>query len=277
MRSSEVAFLGCDAALGLLAGTALPARAGTLIINADPNSKVLVYGDTDGDGTRNFLISQNTDNRGKLVVELGSLDREKMIGTVWICKAIGSERTYRELKLDAEANSLGSLEPFQFPSFVASIPIVVSIDMVAFLQAGNPFVVGQVLDVFNGAVAGSPAIIVKDASSLPDDPDFSRDLVASLPNFTGTVTVDSFDAAAVPEPSSFETAGTVLLAALGLWTWRRRRSPARSPVEGAWSTVVSGFSSRNQETVIPSPPQRGDTGLLHVPPITFVYVPERTR
>jgi len=225
MRSSEIAFLGCVAAIGLLAGAALPARAGTLLINADPNSKVLVYGDTDGDGTRNFIISQNTDNRGKLAVDLGSLEFEKKIGTVWICKAIGSERTYRDLKLDGEGNSLGSLEPFQFPSFVANIPIVVSIDMVAFLQAGNPFVVGQVLDVVDGAINGSPAIIVKDGSSLPDVPDFSRDLVASLPNFTGTVTVDSFDAAAVPEPSSFGTAGTAVLAALGLWTWRRRRSP----------------------------------------------------
>ena len=198
-------------ALGILLGTVYPAQAGLITVTVDIGSEASItfFNPTDN---RNVTVSRRDVNRdGKITFGLGTLEREKKIDTVYVCKESDGEKTYGELKLDANGNTLASLEPFNFPSFTGQTTLVASIDMAAFLAGGNPFTIGQVLTV-NDGIGESSTIIFKDGSSLPDNPDWSRALVASLPNFTGSVTVFSFDhAAATPEQSS-----TLILLGMGV-------------------------------------------------------------
>ena len=205
-------------ALGVLAGTAYPAQAGLVTIKADPGSFVFIsWSKTNGEFiTYDFDVKEDKNNDGVVEFGLGSLEEEKKIGSVMVIKKGDGEYVDYELKLNANGESLGSLEPFDFPTFKAPTPMLASIDMVAFKATGNLFNVGQSFTVTDGIIAESSAITFKDGSSLVGFPEFSQNLVASLPNYTGSVNVYSLDnVAPVPLPATFWLFGSGLIAFIG--------------------------------------------------------------
>lgn len=192
-------------ALGILVGAAHPAKAGLITITTDPGTRPEIGWDTNGDGKMDmFATKDDTNKDGKVEISLGSLEEEKKIRTIWALKWGDGKQIFYELKLDDSGKTLASLEPFIFPTFTASTPLVASLDIVALLSAGNLFNIGQSFSVTNGIFAESSAITFKDGSSLVGVTDFSRDIVASLPNYTGLVNIYSSDRVSpVPLPNTF--------------------------------------------------------------------------
>ena len=119
-------FLQIPVALGILLGTVYPAQAGLITVTVDIGSEASItfFNPTDN---RNVTVSRRDVNRdGKITFGLGTLEREKKIDTVYVCKESDGEKTYGELKLDANGNTLASLEPFNFPSFTGQTTLVAS-------------------------------------------------------------------------------------------------------------------------------------------------------
>ncbi len=206
--------------LGILAGTALPAQAGLVTVTVEPGTTAIIRWDTNGNGVWDTSMTSTDENRDKIVsFSLGSLEEEKKIGTIWIDKNSDGQRIFYEIKLDANGNTLASLEPFTFPSFTATTPLLASIDMVAYRSAGNSLTIGQTFAANNGTIPFPEtfAITLKDASSLGSSPDFSRSLVELLPNYTGPVTVYSFDEVSpVPVPAAVWLLGSGLVGLMGV-------------------------------------------------------------
>jgi len=210
-------------AIGILMGSAYPANAGLIIIPTDPGTKPEIGWDTNGDKKADKFIGKEDINKdGKVEIGLGSLEAEKKIGSVWVLKYGDGKQIYYELKLDDSGKTLASLEPFVFPTFTSATPLVASIDIVALLATDNPFTVGQSFTVTNGVFADSLAVIFKDGSSLVDFPEFSRDLVTSLPDYTGLVNVYSTDKVVpVPLPDTFWLLSTGLICLFGVRRFSR--------------------------------------------------------
>ena len=139
---------------------------------------------------------------GVVNINLGTEDVEKKIGTITIIKILDGDAAESFIKVDtSDFETLASLEPFDFPSF-AKAGVLVSIDIADYLSVASPFSLGQLLNVTDGIVAESSALIFKDISSLPNDTELSLAVVTALPNFTGTVRVASFDRAVpINEPA----------------------------------------------------------------------------
>jgi len=215
-------------ALAMLVLFQAAASPGILKVTCDPGTEVKYKFDNNGDGKiddKDDTTSKfDENNDGKVEFGLGSLDEEKKIGIVRVIKISDGGTVDGEGKLNENGNTLASLEPFEFPSFSASIVLVTVLDAVAFLQTTNPFTVDQLLNVMNGTIAESSAVIFKDGSSIPDLANFSSDLIASLPNYTGEAKVTSFDSVEpVPEPATW--LGITLAAAAATGNAARRKYP----------------------------------------------------
>ena len=231
MKVFRTVFFGLTVALGLQIGVPHSAYAGKVTLDVSPGTTASIawgqFAEQGGDGASRTGTDPGNTGKITIVVADGSLAEEKKLGTVWVTKKINGEPQHYEIKLDASGNTLASLEPFDIPSFVAVTSLFVSINMVDLLSNSNPFTIGQSVSVTNGIIAESSAIVFKDASSLLTNVLFSRDLVDSLPNFTGTASVFSFDRAApVPEPSTLPLVGLSVLAILGCR--RKTKSPNKA-------------------------------------------------
>ena len=159
-----------------------------------------------------FDAKEDTNKDGKVEILLGSPEAEKKINSIWVLKYSDKKQIFYEIKLDATGKTLASLEPFHFPTFTSPISLVASIDIATLLAAGDILDFNQGFTVNDGILAESSAITFKDGSSLVGAPQFSRDLVASLPNYTGPVNFYSLDEIRpVPEPTSFWLVSVALL------------------------------------------------------------------
>lgn len=214
VKGLNLSLIRATVALGILAGTAYPVQAGLVTIKADPGSIVFIsWYKTNGDKMIfDFDVKEDINNDGVVEFGFGSLEEEKKINQVMVNKSSDGNRTNYEIKLNANGESMGSLEPFNFPTFKASTSLLASIDMVAFKAAGNSFNVGQNITVNNGMISESSAITFKDSSSFIGFTEFTQDLVASLPNYTGSVNVYSLDnVSPVPLPATFWLMSTGLI------------------------------------------------------------------
>src|ERR1035437_52767 len=205
-----------------------PLYAGLLTIkNLNPGSFVTFsYRDpTPGDGQ---IRHKEPAPGGKAAVtveySLGSLENEKKIGSVFVTKTPFGQTVLDPYEmLIPSVGSVGSLEPFDIPTFADElVPLVAVVDIAALLTQGDPFTDGEAISVLNGMTLITSAITFKDGSSLGPDPILTDALFASLPAFTGSAVVYGFDdVTATPEP----TYTYLLLAVLGagLVVVRRRR------------------------------------------------------
>lgn len=199
--------------LAVLIGIAYPSQAGLIVITTDPGTKPEIGWDTNGDKKMDkFDAKKDTDRDGKIEIVLGSPEDEKKINSIWVLKYGDGKQIFYEIKLDDTGITLASLEPFHFPTFTAPISLIASIDITAFLATGDMLDFNQGFTVNDGVLAESSTITFKDGSSLVGSPQFSRDLVASLPNYTGPVNFYSLDKVLpAPEPASFWLVSVALL------------------------------------------------------------------
>lgn len=206
--------------LGLITAS-YSVQAGVVKIQVDKGKNGGVAFDSNGDGKRDKVIDKPDGADGKedgiVTIDLGTKEEEKKIGTIWVIKTLGGKRVSSEVELDKDGNTLASLEPFDTPSFFSqSTDLVVRIDMVTYLAEGHTLTPGQSFNIVNGVLAGTSAISFKEGSSLDESPEYSRNLIDSLPNYNGMVTVYSLDNVAppVPEPAALLLlgAGSLLLA-----------------------------------------------------------------
>lgn len=217
---SSTLLLSLMITLGLLTASH-SAQAGIVKIKVDTGKNGGVAFDSNGDGKRDKVIDKPDGADGKedgiVTIDLGTKEEEKKIGTIWVIKTLGGKRVSSEVELDKDGNTLASLEPFDTPSFFSqSTDLVARIDMVTYLAEGHTFTPGQSFNIVNGVLAGTSAISFKEGSSLDESPEYSRNLIDSLPNYNGMVTVYSLDNVAppVPEPAALLLlgAGSLLLA-----------------------------------------------------------------
>ena len=174
------------AALVLGVGTARNAAGGLLIVNA--------VGGTDGkcesfDKDGNPVVGHSdlgtvlptdfkTNNPGTIfgqaLVQIGTDAEEKRIKTIMVCK-VGTNpgfpptTQYSVVTFQFGTKTVGSAEPFDYPTFAASTTVVALVDMEMLLTDGDPFTLGQVVNVIGGSIAESAAITFKDGSGLASD------------------------------------------------------------------------------------------------------------
>ena len=165
------------------------------------------------------MVDVNRDGK----VEFG-LEKQAQIKDIVIWK-INSDQQHVHYDGKVSSLPLPSLEPFALPTFGAlspSIPLFATVDIEAFLAGGNPFSVGQTITITNGLTPLSSAFSFKDFSSVPfpSPGPFDLSVIPTLPPFTGTARVSSFDSFdPIPEPSTWLLFGSGTAVVL----WRRRQ------------------------------------------------------
>jgi hypothetical protein len=127
-------------------------------------------------------------------------------------------KAHTEIHADSSI-PLSSLEPFEIPNFSvpgSTIDLTYTIELNAFLAAGNPFTVGQTFSVINGVTSLTDAIVFTDQ-------------FGNL--FNGSATVEPFDQfGTVPEPTTILLFGTGLA---GLTVKMRKRFQTRKHKQGS--------------------------------------------
>ena len=124
-------------------------------------------------------------------------DQDNIEAAILLIVSPDGTRTISVLEVTV-SNSLPSLEPFEIPNFRLPNPgtLTSTIDLNAFLAAGNPFTVGQTFSVINGTTPLTDAIVFTDEFGNP---------------FTGIATVDPFYRVdPIPEPTAILLLGTGL-------------------------------------------------------------------
>jgi hypothetical protein len=194
------------------------------VAGADPGTEVSVQPYDAKDKRVGPKLTGKANAKGEVDFGLGTIKMEEMINTVWIIKSVGGKSEAGEIKITPGTLNLASLEPFQTPSFAASTSVVAVVDVVSLLSQPNPFTLGESLTVTNGTISQTTAVTFKEDSNLSLGDILTPSQVASLPSFTGSVTVDSFDqfTRPVPEPASLTLLSLGTLGLLG-YAWRRRK------------------------------------------------------
>lgn len=109
--------------------------------------------------------------------------------------------------------------PGDFPPHI----LIFTPDVLGLLEFGPTYTLDSMVSVADGLLPGNPYLIIKDASSLPDDIEALFDALAvpgalaALPNYSGPATVEGFHRIPSPSAMVLAAAGTLLAA-------RRRRS-----------------------------------------------------
>ncbi len=106
-----------------------------------------------------------------------------------------------------------------YPAFSAPTTVVAVVDVAGYNSGPNPLTLGEMLTVTDGTIPETTTVTFKDGSSLSPDPTtiLTTSIIDSLPSYTGTVTVDSFDTfTAVPEPSGLLLLGVGIASVLAL-------------------------------------------------------------
>lgn len=208
-------------------GLLLQAHAGLLTVKVDAGTSATVGQDTDGDKKADLIIGPQKDENGdgEISFALGTLEEEAKIKKVIIKKESDKRTIIYEVALDADGNTMASLEPFSIPFFSSDLPVFAYIDMVAYLSM-NPLVQGDSFAVLNGGIAGLSAFLFKDASSLGDISvgDFDESLINSLADYSGDITVSGFDTAVYLPESSVLMLSISGLLLLGLMRLKKNAS-----------------------------------------------------
>lgn len=209
------------------------AIAGLVRVHCDPGTSVGIAWTDDEKGIQGAGAS---DTNGDGVVEFGIPRQDHVKYGVSISKVSDGRVISYRLDLNVGGVTVASLEPFATPTFGAvatESALVAVIDIAGFLQEGNPFTVGQVLTVTNGAIPQTDKITFKDVTGVTFSPEdlLNPSFLSGLPNFSGQAAVKPFDTYTehgVPTVSEWGlivltllllTAGTILVA-------RRRRPVA---------------------------------------------------
>lgn len=150
-----------------------------------------------------------------------TIPQNETVDGVVVGRNVGEDSESYEILEVSDGTTVGSLEPFNYPSFFSSnlnTILIARIDLNEFLASSNPFVVGQVIGVTDGLITETPTITFMNAFGLLTDPGaqiFDTAFLASLPNYTGSVTVRSLDTVTVPEPGSALLMGLGVLVLVG--------------------------------------------------------------
>lgn len=214
---------------GILACSAL--ASGNLIrVKVDRGASAAVAYTTGGMVTSQGAFDTNNDGEIEFSIP-------KDVESVSICKTSDGRGVYYRIKVNAGGVTLASLGPFHTPPIADTTGATDVVALVAiddYLAAGSPLASGEALNIVNGAVAGVASITVKDGTSLPVDPELAVQFMLqngeSLPNFSGSGTVEPFDlfcdgTSCVPAASQWGviTMGVVIVF-VGTLAGKRRRS-----------------------------------------------------
>lgn len=207
------------------------AGAGTVIVHTDPGTTGgATWVDSSGgthyvnikDGGATELKNGGAKD-GIVAIYIGTDAEERIVKKVETSKITNGKRSWTVIDVSQGGETLGSLEPFQFPTFDASTPIIVSIDVKALLSlsGSSTFVTGQSYEITNGTITGLSALTFKNATGVVFNPESTAFVdTTSLPAYSGSVSVFSLDKVQpLPEPESYAT----LLAGLGLIGYVARR------------------------------------------------------
>jgi hypothetical protein len=215
--------------LGVLLLVAFPALAGTVNMLGDANTNITA------NISVNSPLTQKADpanqkppisGRGRAIFDFGTPEQEKAIKLVTFTFTLNGKEKKLEVKLASALNPQGDLfafVPFELPVFDSSLALVYIVDAPAFQASPTFFLEGEQVQVQNGIILGTPAILFKDASSVTGSlADLTESQADALPTFTGLATVSGFAIGVEPIP---EPGTLILLSCLaGLpFALRRRR------------------------------------------------------
>lgn len=210
-------------------------NAGLVTIAADRNSIVRLK--ADGKEQSATTVANDSKHKDKPAhyaeFSLGTLAEEAKIKEIQVQRRLNkSNPDWYGISLDPKGNTLASLDPFRLPAFetvttIASIGYWIDATDTSFDITQFDLVPGTILSVLNGRVQDLDAIVFKDTSSLLDFVDQAS--FRDLPDFTGTITIVSYDIF-TPVGDSTIHGGTMafLLVSIGLLR-HMRKTQQRSP------------------------------------------------